>query len=117
MHCVLTIVSCVDSAIRNYNDNYDGIFLDHDLGGLQMVNSDDLNTGYAFCDWLIKNTKSSMNTPIVIHSVNPVGAKNMLNILSDGKFSEVFILPYPTLQNFWFSNKIRVGGKEFKDIF
>lgn len=54
---------------------YDLVFLDHDLGGREMVSSDDENTGFQ----VAKNMKGTINesTFTVIHSANPVGAANM----------------------------------------
>lgn len=54
---------------------YDLIFLDHDLGGQEVVSSDDDNTGFQ----VAKDMKGTINesTFTVIHSANPVGAENM----------------------------------------
>lgn len=54
---------------------YDIIFLDHDLGGREHVSSNDLNTGFQVAK-AIKGTPNE-SAFIVIHSANPVGAKNM----------------------------------------
>jgi len=54
---------------------FDIIFLDHDLGGEQMVSSSHRNTGYT----VAKEIHNSINkdTRIIIHSFNPIGAANM----------------------------------------
>ncbi len=61
---------------------YDLIFLDHDLGGQQMVTDDKINgTGYDVAKALA-NTLNK-DTQVVVHSCNPVGAKNMMAVLND----------------------------------
>ncbi len=54
---------------------YDLIFLDHDLGNRECVDSDDSNTGFQVAK-AIKGTPNE-SALIIIHSANPVGAKNM----------------------------------------
>lgn len=59
---------------------FDLILLDHDLGGRQYVTEDAENgTGYD----VAKELPNTINkdTPVVIHSGNPVGAQNMLAVL------------------------------------
>ena len=58
------------------------VFLDHDLGGEIYVDSDNDNTGYQFAKWLVENDKKIDQRTIVIHSMNPVGAENIQNILN-----------------------------------
>lgn len=58
---------------------YDIIFLDHDLGGRQMVDSSYENTGYTVAKEIINSINK--HTRVIIHSFNPVGAKNMNDIL------------------------------------
>ena len=62
---------------------YDFIFLDHDLGGEQMVDSSEENTGYTAAKAIPGSINS--NTPIVIHSYNPSGAANMAALLPNAK--------------------------------
>ena len=63
------------------NEKFDYIFLDHDLGGQVYVASEDRNTGHYLC----KHIHESLNadTPIMIHSWNENGAKNMINTLEN----------------------------------
>lgn len=61
------------------NNTYDAIFLDHDLGGKTMVKSGD-NTGYEVAVWLNQHPDKQPNQ-IIIHSYNPVGRKNMMQVL------------------------------------
>jgi CheY-like chemotaxis protein len=58
---------------------FDWAFLDHDLGGKVMVESVE-NTGYEVALWLSKN-QDRMPKNIVIHSLNPEGAKRIKGVL------------------------------------
>lgn len=58
---------------------FDVVFLDHDLGGKQNVISGK-ETGYEVACWIRDNPEKRPNQ-IVIHSFNPVGAKNMMEVL------------------------------------
>ena len=60
-------------------DKYDIVFLDHDLGNKSMVASGP-GTGYEVAQWLRDNPDKQPNQ-VVIHSFNPVGAKNIKAIL------------------------------------
>ena len=53
---------------------YDLIFLDHDLGGEVFVNVANSNTGSEVARWI---SAHPVTCPVVIHSLNPVGADNM----------------------------------------
>lgn len=56
---------------------YDLIFLDHDLGGKMFVETDDENgTGLDVAKALAK-MKKHKRVPVIIHSLNPVGASKM----------------------------------------
>jgi len=74
---------CVETAKAAINkldaENYDYVFLDHDLGGQVYVPSGD-NTGYEVAKWLAENPHKQPEV-IVIHSFNPVGAENMKRVL------------------------------------
>ena len=75
-------VETVEDAIANLESNaWDYLFLDHDLGGEQMVESGE-GTGYAVAEWLVENPdRKPVN--IVIHSYNPVGAQNIKKALPE----------------------------------
>ena len=47
--------------------------LDHDLG--------EFHTGYSVCKWIVENEYYEGLNRIIIHSSNPVGVKNMLELL------------------------------------
>lgn len=60
---------------------WDCIFLDHDLGGDQYVDSNNENTGYQIAKFIkINHIKY---TSCIIHSHNPAGAANMKLVLED----------------------------------
>ena len=58
--------------------NFDLISLDHDLGNKEYVNSEEENTGYQVAKFL---SQKKVKCPIVIHSMNPVGAEAMKKCL------------------------------------
>lgn len=67
-------------------NKYDLMFLDHDLGGEEMVNSYDDNTGYKLAEFIASFTQNK-TTPCVVHSCNPAGADNICRVLPHaGKF-------------------------------
>ena len=79
---VIIGVQTVDAAIRYLKEEkFDAGFFDHDLGGHSMVDSfSEEPTGYTLAKWLAENPDRKPER-IYIHSYNPVGAKNMQNLL------------------------------------
>lgn len=73
-----------------FNNEYDFIFLDHDLQPhhytmIGMENQSlihDEETGYAVADWLGKNPNFCKDANIIIHSMNPTGSQRMLKALN-----------------------------------
>ena len=63
-------------------DKFDLIYLDHDLGGEEMVLSDQ-GTGYEVAEFIAYDMDQAKlpTIGIVVHSLNPIGRKNMLVIL------------------------------------
>ena len=59
---------------------YDLVSLDHDLGGNVFVPSDEVS-GYAVALYISKMPKELLPKRVVIHSFNPAGAQNMINVL------------------------------------
>lgn len=78
---VLTIVEtaheCIEALVK---EKFDALFLDHDLGGEQMVASGK-GTGYEVALWLSKHIDYAPKE-IYVHSLNIPGALNMINVLS-----------------------------------
>lgn len=67
---------------------YDVIFLDHDLGGKQMVESDgEEETGYHAALAIIDLSIALRPKMVVIHSYNPVGAEIMCRKLIENGIS------------------------------
>jgi len=77
------IVDCVKTAREAINkltsEKYECIYLDHDLGDRVFVPSGP-GTGYEVAQWLNQNPDRQPQL-IIIHSFNPVGAKNMKSLL------------------------------------
>ena len=66
------------------------LWLDHDLEGKIWEDSDKENTGYQFVKWLVSNNLQR-NALIYIHSMNPIGANRMLNCLKDNNYDGIWI--------------------------
>lgn len=69
------------------SEKWDLLCLDHDLGGQQMVKSGE-NTGYEVALFLEEFPEYRPNT-IYIHSLNGVGANNMLQALKLPKHNHI----------------------------
>lgn len=72
-------------------NKYDMMFLDHDLGGKEMVDSFSGNTGYQLAEFIVSFTPNK-ETPCVIHSCNPAGSANIVRVLP-----HAVKLPFPSL--------------------
>ncbi len=92
---------------------WDYVFLDHDLGGKQMVSIDAEDTGSAVCRWIYVNLdihKKCKNTLFYVHTLNSDGAINMLGLLKSSNITGIripFTFMSDTLMNDFFE-KIRV---------
>jgi len=75
------------------------IFLDHDLGGLQFVDTADKNTGSEVVRHLVANFGGSHSVPIIIHSHNTPAAARMQDTLRAGGFRKVYMIPFAKLAN------------------
>ena len=78
------------------------MFLDHDLDQRDSISSDEVNTGYKFAKELINyySAKERLHKPVVyVHSLNPVGSENMMNILKDNLFDIPIIDTLPFLSS------------------
>ncbi len=69
---------------------FDVIFLDHDLDNRVFIDSNEPNTGYT----VAKTISSTINksTQVIVHSMNPIGARNMLDVL--GESNQAFHRPF-----------------------
>jgi DNA-binding response OmpR family regulator len=76
----LDITDLAETGMKWLRENeYDAIFLDHDLGGDQMVSSEVWNTG-ATVARMVHETKNKGLT-VIVHSYNPSGAEIMIKTL------------------------------------
>lgn len=75
-------------------NTYDLVFLDHDLGGLQMVESSEENTGFTVAKWIRDNNPSI--GWVILHSLNPGGVLNMDSVLRQADYSTL-ICPFTRL--------------------
>ena len=93
---VVTTLSRPDGAFAQWNPPYDLVYLDHDLGGQVMVDSDEEETGAAFTRWL---PPAGDHQPVItIHSFNPVGTQRMFRDLRDRGYTRVIMFPFgPTI--------------------
>jgi len=93
----LTIAETAADAIRLLDGNaYDIIFLDHDLGGEEMVGVRGKNTGSEVVRWMKPNLTNYC--PVIIHSLNAPAAQYMKQELEDVGV-EVHCIPFLGLCN------------------
>jgi len=70
-----------DALIYLNKDIFDIIFLDHDLDNKVYVESANDNTGWQVARQL--HNTINKTSPVVIHSMNYIGANNMFNTIKD----------------------------------
>jgi len=77
--------SFYNEAVRlvNDEDSFDLIYLDHDLADADF----DAPTGYTFAKYMIDNNIKAKY--VICHSMNPVGRRNMFNILKNSGYEVV----------------------------
>jgi CheY-like chemotaxis protein len=78
-HEVVSVLEAKDAIKKLNEEQFDAVFLDHDLGGAVYVTSGE-GTGYEVAVWLSEN-REKQPKQIIIHSFNPVGAANMMGVL------------------------------------
>jgi len=78
----LSVAETAGQAIRmlEKNSRYDLASLDHDLGGNIYCPSDEVS-GFAVAEYISKMHKEKMPKQVVVHSFNPDGAANMMQVL------------------------------------
>lgn len=74
----------VDEAIDFLDEfsPFDMVFLDHDLGGKVFFASDE-KSGYAVAKHIANMEDSIKPKEVIVHSLNPVGAKRMTDVMRD----------------------------------
>lgn len=74
-----------DCIVAIMREEFDLIFLDHDLGGEVYVSSTHTNTGSEvarrFSELCLEENFPNRDTPIIVHSYNPDGAKYIMALL------------------------------------
>lgn len=83
------ITEDVESAKTYINNKFDLLFLDHDLGGQEMVKSGD-GTGYEIAKELAETINKDTNC--IIHSCNHAGARAMQFYLP-----QALLIPFPSV--------------------
>jgi len=89
VHHAETVEQAISMFMSNPDQFYDFAFLDHDLGGEEMVDPAERNTGSEF----VRQMRDSLNLrkPLVIlHSHNPSGASEMRGMLEPPCFVAPF---------------------------
>lgn len=109
----LDITDVAKEAITLLTENrYDIVFLDHDLGGEQMVDSSVLNTGSTVAK-MIHETKNKDLT-VIIHSYNPSGAEIMINSMRNNGV-ECHYFPFQSEEFLSVVNQINKSFKNKED--
>lgn len=91
----INIFTQVKEAIRFLKkETPDILYLDHDLDGKVFVDSSEENTGYQLAKFIAESGKKY--DKIVIHSMNPFGAKNMYHTLKNSARA-LYKIPFPFL--------------------
>jgi CheY-like chemotaxis protein len=86
-----------DSKKYLLSNEFDILFLDHDLDNEYFVDVLNKNTGSELCRWISENPLDYK--PIyIIHSLNTVGQKYMENTLKE----RVYIIPYVWIPSIFF---------------
>lgn len=78
----LTLAESVSEALEKFTGGYTLACLDHDLGGQQMVDSEEENTGAEFVRLKGKEFGDHRGV-VIVHSYNPVGAAQMVSMLEE----------------------------------
>ena len=81
------IVTTASTAIQYLNSipNWDYVFLDHDLGGEQLVNSNRKDCGMEVVRWIIQSRPHIKK--IIVHSWNNIAAEEMVAKLKDAGYN------------------------------
>lgn len=96
----LIMTETADRAIECLMENgpFDLVFLDHDLGGNQMVKSSMPDTGAEVARWIRDNlSEDCQNTNFVIHSCNTPGSIYMYDMLRAANLHRVWRVPFINL--------------------
>ncbi len=81
------ILEALDACEKN---DFQILFIDHDLDNKIWVHSQEENTGWNFIRILI-NRGLCKNSLFYLHTMNPIGANRMLNMLLDRGYDGIWI--------------------------
>lgn len=80
-HTVTPVYTAAEAIAELERHVFDAVFLDHDLGGHQFVDSNGPEpTGFTVARWMLNNPER-IPPRVFVHSYNPVGAQNIKQIL------------------------------------
>lgn len=95
-----TIVETAKECIEQIDkEQWDWIFLDHDLGGEEFVDSDRSDTGMEVIRHLIEHKQKHQTSRVVVHSLNSLAREQMcLDLLMAGY--DALPMPFPLVFRF-----------------
>lgn len=99
------VASSVEKAKEMWSPPYDLVLLDHDLREEHYAGNGDGQTGHHFAKWL-PDEEQPPSTAVIVHSLNPDGAWNILHTLED-KGYQVQRAPFGTILLQWLSRRPR----------
>lgn len=82
-HVVVCTTTVKEATTALKEDDFDVIFLDHDLNGEQNIPSGP-GTGYEVAQWLHDYPEKQAPT-VILHSLNETGRKNIMSLLPTAK--------------------------------
>jgi CheY-like chemotaxis protein len=82
----LTIAKSFPEAKKKFHGPYDLLLLDHDMEGFYELNPSHPNTGHQFVKWMVLQ-EPVPKPPVILHSQNHIGRKNMSGVLHDHGFT------------------------------
>lgn len=80
------------SGIEGLKGQISVLLLDHDLGGMIMVDTADKNTGSEVVRYMQKNIIDVDN--IIVHSLNEPAAQSMVSNLKNAGYANVYRIPF-----------------------
>jgi len=90
---VKTTKACI-KALSKEDAEWDIVFLDHDLGGEQFVDTNREDCGMEVVRWIVAN--EPFIRQIIVHSHNGPAAKEMCSKLNDAMY-QVVVIPFASL--------------------
>ena len=88
----LTLVETAEAAIKALAlaDPWDGVYLDHDLGGETYVDSNRPDTGMEVVRWMVENRP--VVERVIVHSMNTPAGNAMVQKLRDGGYDAYYVM-------------------------